>query len=65
MRQKIVVLGSEAEVCLAVSPTRLYGYGLQSASRNGLNAKQIPKSSFSSEKEDMMSRHYVLAYHLI
>jgi hypothetical protein len=54
MRQKMVVLGSEAEVCLAVSRTRLYEHGLQSASRNGPNAKQIPKSSFSSEKEDMV-----------
>ena len=65
MRQKIVVLGSEAEVCLAVSRTRLYEHGLQSASGNGPNAKQIHKSSFSNEKEDMVLQYYVLAYRLI
>jgi hypothetical protein len=65
MRQKIVVLGSEAAVCLDVSRTRLCEHGLQSASRNGPNAKQIHKSSFSSKKEDMVLQYYVLAYRLI
>lgn len=41
----MVVLDSEAEVCRVVRRTRLCKHALQSAPRNGPNAKQIPINS--------------------